>query len=51
MNDEIIFVVEEDPDGGYIARALGQSIYRYGYNWDELKDAVQEEVNCHFEED
>jgi len=24
---EIIFMVEEDPEGGYTARALGQSIF------------------------
>jgi hypothetical protein len=46
---EIIFVVEEDPEGGYSARALGQSIFTEGETWDELKKNVQEAVACHYE--
>ena len=47
---EIIFLVEEDPEGGYSAHALGQSIFTEGETWDELKKNVQEAVACHFEE-
>jgi hypothetical protein len=46
---ELIFLVEEDPEGGYTARALGQSIFTEGETWDELKKKVQEAVACHFE--
>jgi len=46
---EIIFLVEEDPEGGYSAHALGQSIFTEGETWDELKKNVQEAVACHFE--
>ena len=46
---ELIFLVEEDLEGGYTARALGQSIFTEGETWDELKKKVQEAVACHFE--
>jgi hypothetical protein len=48
--DEIIFLVEEDIEGGYIARALGYAIFTEADTWSELKDAIQEAVRCHFEE-
>ncbi len=48
--NEIIFLVEEAPEGGYTARALGHSIYTEGDTWEQLKEAVQEAVRCHFEE-
>ena len=48
---EILFVVEEAPEGGYTARALGYSIYTEADTWEELKAAVQDAVECHFEED
>jgi len=47
---EIIFLVEESIDGGYEARALGQSIYTEGETLDELKKMVADAVRCHFEE-
>ncbi len=47
---EIIFLVEEAPEGGYTARALGFSIFTEADTWIELKEAVQEAVRCHFEE-
>lgn len=48
---EIVFIVEEAPEGGYTARALGYSIYTEADTWDELKAAVQDALACHFEED
>jgi hypothetical protein len=51
MLREIIFLVEEAPEGGYVARALGHSIFTEADTWDELKKAVQDAVHCHFEED
>lgn len=47
---EIIFLVEEAPEGGYTARALGHSIFTEADSWEELKLAVQEAVSCHFDE-
>ena len=47
---EVIFVVEEAPEGGYIARALGLSIYTEADSLTELPDKVRDAVRCHFEE-
>jgi hypothetical protein len=51
MLKELIFLVEEAPEGGYTAQALGHSIYTEADTWTELKEAVQDAVRCHFEED
>jgi len=50
MKSEIIFEVEESPEGGYDARALGYSIYTQADTIDELKAMLQDAVRCHFEE-
>jgi hypothetical protein len=49
MLREIIFLVEEAPEGGYTAQALGHSIYTEADTWEELKRAVRDAVQCHFE--
>ena len=48
MQQELIFLVEEAPEGGYTARALGHSIFTEADTWDELKEAIQDAVRCHF---
>jgi predicted RNase H-like HicB family nuclease len=50
-NSEIIFVIEEAAEGGYTARALGESIFTEGETLDEVKTNIKEAVSCHFEED
>jgi len=50
MLKEIIFLVEEAPEGGYTAQALGHSIFTEADTWDELREAVQDAVRCHFGE-
>ncbi|NGZ96531.1 MAG: 2-oxoisovalerate dehydrogenase [Nitrospira sp. WS110] len=47
---EVIFVVEEAPEGGYIARALGVPIYTEADSLTELPDKVRDAVRCHFVE-
>jgi len=49
MTKEIIFLVEEDPEGGYFARALGYSIFTQGETIEELKQNVKDALECHFE--
>ena len=46
---EIIFSVQESPEGGFEARALGHSIFTQGDTMEELKRNVREAVQCHFE--
>ena len=47
---EIIFVVEESPEGGYEAKALGESIFTEAETMDELRTMVQDAVRVHFDE-
>jgi len=47
---ELIFQVEEAPEGGFTAKALGESIYTQAETYDALKDAVREAVACYFDE-
>lgn len=47
---EIIFVVEEAPEGGYTARALGESIFTEADNVPQLHERARDAVQCHFEE-
>jgi hypothetical protein len=48
---EIIFEVREDEtEGGFVARALGQSIVTQADTWEELRTNVRDAVRCHFEE-
>ena len=48
---EIIFIVEESPEGGYEARALEHSIFTEGESIEELKKNIKEAIRCHFEVD
>src|SRR5205814_1438179 len=46
---EIIFEVREDEaDGGYVARALGHSIFTQGDSLEELRAMVKDAMACHF---
>ena len=51
MLKEIIFLVEEAPEGGYVARAVGHSIFTEADTMDQLKVEIQDAVRCHFEDD
>ena len=46
---EIIFVVEEAPEGGLSARAVGASIFTQAADMDDLHARVRDAVRCHFE--
>lgn len=48
--DEMIFMVENAPEGGYTARALGTSIFTEADDLDGLRQQVRDAVRCHFEE-
>jgi hypothetical protein len=47
---EIIFSVQESPEGGYEARALGYSLFTQADTMEELRLNVREAVRCHFDE-
>ena len=47
---EIIFSVQESPEGGYEARALGYSIFTQADTMEQLKQNVREAVHSHFDD-
>lgn len=44
---EIVFLVEDDPDGGYTASALGHSIFTQADDLETLKIMTRDAVHCH----
>ena len=48
--NELIFMVEEVPEGGFVARALEESIVTEADKIAELPGKVRDAVRCHFEE-
>ena len=46
---EIIFIVEDALEGGFTAKALGESIFTEAETLDDLRKNVKEAVECHFE--
>jgi hypothetical protein len=49
-DSELIFLVEEAPEGGYVARALGVAIFTEGDTLDDVRANVRDAVRCHFDE-
>lgn len=47
---EIIFLVDESPEGGFIARALGHDIFTQADTLEALKAAARDAVHCYFDE-
>ncbi|MGK7900904.1 MAG: 2-oxoisovalerate dehydrogenase E1 subunit beta [Hormoscilla sp.] len=45
---EIIFLVEEGPEGGYIAKAIGESIFTQADSLQELREMIKDAVHCHY---
>ncbi len=48
--EEVIFLVEESEDGGYIAKGLGVSIFTEGDTMEQLREAVKDAVHCHYDD-
>jgi hypothetical protein len=49
--NKIVFTVEEAPEGGLTARALGESIFTEADDIESLHRQVCDAVHCHFDED
>lgn len=47
---EIVFLVEEAAEGGFTARALGESIFTEADTFEALREQVRDAVRCHFDE-
>ena len=51
MTDEVVFLVEEAEEGGFLAKAVGHAIFTDADTLDELRANISEAVECHFEDD
>lgn len=47
--NEIIFLVEQAVEGGFTARALGESIFTEGNDLPDLRKNIRDAVDCHFD--
>jgi hypothetical protein len=47
---EIHFIVEEAPEGGFVARAMGADIFTEADDLESLHAQVRDAVQCHFDE-
>ena len=46
---ELVFQVEEDPEGGYTAKAVGASIFTEADTLEELRANIRDAIQCHFD--
>ncbi len=47
----IVFLVEDDLDGGYTARALGKSIFTQANDLESLQKMIRDAVNSPFSDE
>jgi hypothetical protein len=47
---EIIFLIEEDPDGGFTARGIGSDVFAEADDLASLRATVRDAVSAHFSE-
>jgi len=50
---EILFLVEEDPEGGFTAQATGgnHSIFTEADTAENLKSGIMDALRCHFDDE
>lgn len=47
---ELIFLVEQADEGGYIARSMGESIFTEADSIEELHENLRDAVRAHFDD-
>jgi len=47
--NELIFIVNESPEGGFEAKALDHPIFTEADTVEQLKSMIKDSVKCHFE--
>ena len=47
--DELVFLVEAAPEGGFTARALGAAIFTEADDRETLRQFILDAVDCHYE--
>ena len=45
---ELVFEITQEADGGYVAEALGESIFTEADSWEELRTNVREAVRAFY---
>ena len=48
--EELIFLVEESPEGGYIAKGLSLGIFTEAETLEELQINIKDAIHCHFDD-
>ena len=46
--NELVFEITQEADGGFVAEALGESIFTEGDTWEELRTNVREAVTAFY---
>jgi hypothetical protein len=46
--DELVFEITQEGDGGFVAEALGESIFTQADTWEELRSHVREAVTAYY---
>ena len=49
--EEVVFLVEESEEGGYIAKGLGVSLFTEADTLEFLRASVKDAVHCHYDDD
>ncbi|MGH9866428.1 MAG: type II toxin-antitoxin system HicB family antitoxin [Candidatus Acidiferrales bacterium] len=49
LNGELIFVVTQEADGGFVAECMTENIVTQGDNWHELREMVKDAVEAYFD--
>jgi hypothetical protein len=49
--NELIFMVDDAPEGGFVARALGQAVFTEADDLEGLHRKICDAVHCHFADD
>jgi predicted RNase H-like HicB family nuclease len=47
-NDELVFEVTREADGGFVAECMTESIVTQGDTWEELRTMVLDAVDAYF---
>ena len=47
---ELLFLVEEDNEGGYQAKTLGHAIFTQSDTYENIKEEIKDAVRCYFNE-
>ncbi len=50
QDSEIIFLVEDASEGGFLARSADDTVFTEANTFEELRAAVKDAVRCQFEE-